>query len=401
MGDKHDSYICRRKSRVNGRHGLTFTTMAHHPLIYYAEVPRPLNRRQTCEQPRKEKNCFVKAFKWYTQERIPERFDCVPEMSSFAKWLDNKYVEYLCDSRQNQCYEPTPQATIKECVPCATTREPRTTKKFARIKRSRNQSCEFILQPKDLTRAVSDNCYQTPTSEVRSNATVVSSNVPGSFKCSGRSQSLSSIWRERSVLKPIDTIPHTVQEGLKTWEPKKPSESCVCQHDQIQQMPSNLQAAAVACQCPEELVIPVNVEIQCESATQERHGSCHCNVNTGNAPISSQCLCNSNECVNEVTPKLEPQEVNPVPKPIRWQSQSTVTVNAEECSCTVKEIPIVSKVTQCLACVTNDAVQTSDHAICFFGGPYDMAGLFCGKKLYEADDSADWELMAAGAEGTP
>ncbi|CAH0698850.1 unnamed protein product [Spodoptera exigua] len=315
-------------------------------------------------------------------------------MSSFAKWLDSKYVEYLRDSRQNQCYEPTPQATIKECVPW-----------------SRNQSCEFILQPKDLTRAVSDNCYQTPTSEVRSNATVVSSNVPGSFKCSGRSQSLSSIWRERSVLKPIDTIPHTVQEGLKTWEPKKPSESCVCKHDQIQQMPSNLQAAAVACQCPEELVIPVNVEIQCESATQERHGSCHCNVDTGNATISrqsskisncnlsvekelktqkkekkqqiscqcpeenivkvdtqSQCLCNSNECVNEVTPKLEPQEVNPVPKPIRWQSQSTVTVNAEECNCTVKEIPIVSKVTQCLACVTNDAVQTSDHAICFEKG---------------------------------
>ncbi|CAH1643288.1 unnamed protein product [Spodoptera littoralis] len=425
------------KSKVTSRRGPTFTTMAH-PLVYYAELPRSQNRCKTCV-PKKE-NCFVKAFKWYTQERIPERYDFNPEVTSFADWLDNKYIEYLCENRQNQCYELKIQktTTVEEIVPCAI-RDP-CTRKFSRIKspwkkrrhpcnnadfpeKGHNQSCEFILQPKDLTRAVSENCYQTPSSNVRSNATVASSNIPCSARSSGRSQSLSSVC-ERSVQKPIDTIPQAAQEGPKTQG------TCeLCQQDQTQQVPSKSRAVCAACQFPEEIVIPVNVEVQCEPAKQEQQAPTCCNVDTGNAPISRQaskvsnvqiilsvekvpfkkqkrekklqicCQCPEENvekvdtkpqyqstqctcCVNEVAPKRESQEVNQIfgPKSIRRQSQSTVTVVDGKCDCTVKEVAIVSKVT----CVTEDAAQTSDHSICFDKGVADyplFMKIICADKL--------------------
>lgn len=121
--------------------------------------------------------------------------------------------------------------------------------------------------------------FRTPTG-MRSNATVTSSNAPVSGRCSGRSQSLSSIC-EKSVLKPIDTIPQRAQEG-----PKTKSICPSCQQDQIQQVPSKTRTVCIACQFPEGIVIPINVEVQCEPAAQEPTTPSCCNVDTGNAPIS-------------------------------------------------------------------------------------------------------------------
>ncbi|XP_035430642.2 uncharacterized protein LOC118263016 [Spodoptera frugiperda] len=416
LEDKRNSYIYYHgKSKITSRRGPTFTTMAH-PMVYYAEVPRSKNKTK-CKpcQPKKE-NCFVKAFKWYTQERIPERYDFHPEVTSFADWLDSKYVEYLSEGQQNQYYELKIQktTTVEEAPPCSY-REP-CGKKMSRIKRTHNQSCEFILQPKDLSRAASENCYQTPTG-MRSNATVTSSNAPVSGRCSGRSQSLSSIC-EKSVLKPIDTIPQRAQEG-----PKTKSICPSCQQDQIQQVPSKTRTVCIACQFPEGIVIPINVEVQCEPAAQEPTTPSCCNVDTGNAPISRQaskvssvqivvsveklpltkpkkekklqisCQCPEENAVDTqpqrqpdpctccVATKRETQEVNQIfgPKPIGRQSQSTVTVVDDKCSCAAKEAAATK-----IICVMEDAAQTSDHAICFDKGVADyplFMKIVCADKL--------------------
>lgn len=58
----------------------------------------------------------------------------------------------------------------------------------------------------------------------------------------------------------------------------------------------------------------------------------------------------------------ETQEVNQIfgPKPIGRQSQSTVTVVDDKCTCAAKEAAATK-----IICVMEDAAQTSDHAICF------------------------------------
>ncbi|CAH0600371.1 unnamed protein product [Chrysodeixis includens] len=481
--DNNYSYDCYGRPIISSRHAPFCSAVGPiHPLIYYAEVHRPI-RRQRCDQPRKEnKNCFVKAFEWYTQERVPASLRPCPaaERCGFASWLDNKYLEYLRDSRIEQhVFQLTtqPTTTIDPCEDCPSQEPCAKTKKFARMKspwrkrrrsckdsgdvpenfiyRCLNQSCEFIMQPKDLTRAASDCCYPTPNTGCnnKSNVTVMSSNQPGTLRCTVKSHSMTSVCRE-TTQNPIDIIPSTVQEGSKTMPPTPPPPSpakiIVCEYrEKLQQVSSKsikCKNSDVSCQCPEEKVVPVNVQTQyeclclrstnnktnvnpcpqvpvpcctcaeknqvtpekeCTSKNKKKPKqvtvSCQCpeetmvtaDTSTQYQPAAApnECLCGARNIFVPVAnvPRIvcpcatlhvfaptartvpdtkETQQVFSAPV-VQRQSLTTVTVSQVDTSeasagteVVAKEI-IVTKCTRSLTVLTNDAVQTSDHSICF------------------------------------
>ncbi|XP_026726321.1 flocculation protein FLO11-like isoform X2 [Trichoplusia ni] len=409
--DNNYSYDCYGRPIISSRHVPFCSNVGSiHPLIYYAEVvvgvliegsnpwvrnPDPAqrrnncletishrpNRRQRCDQPRKEKNCFVKAFEWYTQERIPASPKTCPaaERCGFANWLDSKYIEYLHDSRMEQhVYQLTtqPTTTIEPCATCPSPEPCTTTKRFPRMKspwRKRrrsckdsgdvpekclNQSCEFIMQPKDLTRAASDCCYPTTNSGCnKSNATVMSSNPPGTLRGTGKSFSMTSVCRETNQ-NPIDIIPSTVQEGSKTKPPNPPPPSpdqktcCECR-EKIQQVPSKPMKSKktdVSCQCPEEKVVPVDETTQYECLCL-RTKSSKTNVNPDAGEPLTCCKCAGvNEPASDKTrsKRLSKSDIKPtfVPSTQEYTSKKKEKQVHVFCQCPEETVVTVDTPTQ-------------------------------------------------------
>ncbi|XP_030029703.1 uncharacterized protein LOC115446986 isoform X1 [Manduca sexta] len=189
------------------------------PLVYYTQV-QPACKRHTSREIRKDSpNCFVKAFRWYTQEHVPPQRNQFSNFNSnvtgFAAWLDTKYLQFVREGQLNQSshiykLQQTSSLeaskTIKQTN--SKTRRKRRVKSPWRKRRNQNKeggdmtlkshhSFEYILQPKEMTRNVSEWCQPTPaTLRNRSNMTNVSNEVCNCKKPATKSLSLTSVYQD-------------------------------------------------------------------------------------------------------------------------------------------------------------------------------------------------------------
>ncbi|KAJ8734951.1 hypothetical protein PYW08_014201 [Mythimna loreyi] len=341
---------------TNSRHVPIYATMAH-PLIYYAQVQQPKNRRQANDLPRKD-NPFKKAFKWYTQERgrmLSNKPEICPERSGFASWLDDKYDEYLREGGQPGKLATTLDSrTLRDSMDRDTCTG--ASKKY-RLKgpwsnrRSVNDggdvpekgpcgSCEYILKPKDLTRATSEH---TPTSGGKSNATVTSINMPCNIKCSGRSHSLSDVGHEKSVSRCVETVTHIVC-GPKAQEQTTPTITCTCPREQEVPIPPKIQEPKVQeqkiqkpkihCKCPRCLCPPDEVPEEPEKGLSKE--------------IVQPCC----PCPQKKTSQIKkpPSKINPPTPPSTVQSKEKIPEVVKQdpprlpyCPCPQDKVPQVVK----------------------------------------------------------
>ncbi|XP_045503214.1 uncharacterized protein LOC123700124 [Colias croceus] len=158
------------------------TPWAMHPLVYYTQMPYHRNTRSR-ERKKRNPNCFVKAFRWYTQERNPcqktnSTTTNTPDIGGFATWLNDKYTEFLQESRvarMKYTLQQTSTVEIDKVSNNFNASDSCSAKKFRAIKSPRkrhrkltnskdngdillrsNKSFEFILRPKNLSRAASE-----------------------------------------------------------------------------------------------------------------------------------------------------------------------------------------------------------------------------------------------------
>ncbi|OWR45542.1 hypothetical protein KGM_213945B, partial [Danaus plexippus plexippus] len=106
-------------------------------------------------------NCFVKAFRWYTQEHVPlsktESVTNKQELKGFATWLDEKYEEYLRSNqlmKQNdvQINDPVDKCNRSNTTITIDINTPSTLK-------SKSESILYILNEKEI--------YVVPSDEKR------------------------------------------------------------------------------------------------------------------------------------------------------------------------------------------------------------------------------------------
>ncbi|XP_045542533.1 uncharacterized protein LOC123723539 [Papilio machaon] len=85
------------------------------PVVYYSHIAQDHLPQRNKITKKNNPNCFVKAFRWYTQE-LPSPQPVAPcnnaNIGGFATWLDKKYEEYLQDS---QCENNCLQYRSKQC----------------------------------------------------------------------------------------------------------------------------------------------------------------------------------------------------------------------------------------------------------------------------------------------
>ncbi|CAF4915336.1 unnamed protein product [Pieris macdunnoughi] len=85
------------------------------PLVYYTNVP--YREKPKSREKKRNPNCFVKAFRWYTQERCPKKTDSMstnaPEIKGFAMWLDQKYQEFIHDGGGHSKYTLKKTSTVE------------------------------------------------------------------------------------------------------------------------------------------------------------------------------------------------------------------------------------------------------------------------------------------------
>ncbi|XP_047523506.1 uncharacterized protein LOC125061913 isoform X2 [Pieris napi] len=188
------------------------------PLVYYTNVP--YREKPKSREKKRNPNCFVKAFRWYTQERCPKKTDSMstnaPEIKGFAMWLDQKYQEYIHDGGGHSKYTLKKTSTVEietksnnfPCDSCGA-------KKFKRPKSPRkrhrkltnskgnalrsNKSFEILLHPKHtVSRTASESCHRVYSCCTYS---------PLTQKAKRKSQSLTSVLLEREVYQiPYDAI---------------------------------------------------------------------------------------------------------------------------------------------------------------------------------------------------
>ncbi|KAJ8733863.1 hypothetical protein PYW07_014414 [Mythimna separata] len=291
---------------ANSRHVPIYAAMAH-PMIYYAQVQQPQYRGQNNNPPRKD-NPFKKAFKWYTQERgrmLSNKPEVCAERSGFANWLDDKYDQYLREGGQptptKPAYTRTAPPTVQESRSQRNSIDepeqcPGASRRYGRLKNQWNKrrgsvndggdvpekgpcgSCEYILKPKELTRATSEH---TPTSGGKSNATVASLNM-----CSGRSRSLSDVGREKSVPRHGDTYTH-LGHGSRAHEQE-------IQAPVNTQVPANVQEK-VTCKCPRCLCPPDEVPKEPEMPPRKQaEPCCPCSLKKTKPPPKTNQITKTN-----------------------------------------------------------------------------------------------------------
>ncbi|XP_046974612.1 uncharacterized protein LOC124540867 [Vanessa cardui] len=109
--DSEDEILQYRSFRSNSYRRMQFCPGLQPPLIYYAEVKPKRRNRRSRENEKYNSNCFVKAFRWYTQEHVPftktnsTNNIINKDIRGFATWLDEKYNEYQDKNRieKTQC----------------------------------------------------------------------------------------------------------------------------------------------------------------------------------------------------------------------------------------------------------------------------------------------------------
>ncbi|XP_028039932.1 uncharacterized protein LOC114250314 [Bombyx mandarina] len=189
-----------------------------YPFIYYAQIPQPLNS-QHYKKERRNKNWFVKAFQWYTQERTinqrnRRRFDYENNLPEFSAWLDNKYEHYLKENLDRSTFHMKLKQT--------STFEANTLPTNNRLQAKRrslsqdggdgqektNGSFEYILRPKNSIECCCSSqpseCHQTPVNTTKHTKQHVSKAIKH------KSKSLTSL---RTVYQPLD--PATLSVEIK------------------------------------------------------------------------------------------------------------------------------------------------------------------------------------------
>ncbi|XP_050673233.1 uncharacterized protein LOC126971120 isoform X3 [Leptidea sinapis] len=143
------------------------------PLVYYAQVPNRRSKRSK-ERRKQTPNCFVKAFRWYTQEReifgkCENNADDASD-TDFAKWLDIKYREFEDTQGHLNASSHAVVDSSKLCEQCAMRLE--RLKSNRRCRRCINnnykgdvglrntKSCEFIMHPKRSQYETVSECTQ-------------------------------------------------------------------------------------------------------------------------------------------------------------------------------------------------------------------------------------------------
>ncbi|XP_059049240.1 uncharacterized protein LOC131844382 isoform X4 [Achroia grisella] len=355
-----------------------------HPLIYCTQVQQPVYRKQRSREMRKgNPNFFVKAFRWYTQEHRPphEDYSKDHDLTSFAKWLDDKYNQFLLDSQMEDVNDVKMKQTFvinadkltngSACRPCKTKifarvkspwrkrRHPISSKEDGDMLRKSHDSLKYILAPKDVIRQTSC-CQQSVTTVV--------SETEIQTKIVLKSQSLTSVRVRGSEHKPNDVI--SVQEGNKIG-----SESGDAGDKEIKRIDyvSNVYEAAIEdafCQCPEECAVKRSTETQDNTSTVAKCVNCSLHKNSTVSTIDK----------NQVNTS---EDMSLSPYCISQKCQD------KQCLSNKPVFPIsnnlnTSKVTSYNAYSINNTVQTSDHSICFENQEYPLfMKIFCADKLSE------------------
>ncbi|XP_059049238.1 uncharacterized protein LOC131844382 isoform X2 [Achroia grisella] len=358
-----------------------------HPLIYCTQVQQPVYRKQRSREMRKgNPNFFVKAFRWYTQEHRPphEDYSKDHDLTSFAKWLDDKYNQFLLDSQMEDVNDVKMKQTFvinadkltngSACRPCKTKifarvkspwrkrRHPISSKEDGDMLRKSHDSLKYILAPKDVIRQTSC-CQQSVTTVV--------SETEIQTKIVLKSQSLTSVRVRGSEHKPNDVI--SVQEGNKIG-----SESGDAGDKEIKRIDyvSNVYEAAIEdafCQCPEECAVKRSTETQDNTSTVAKCVNCSLHKNSTVSTIDKNQVNTSEVHRDEHKKKrgkkpkkceLEPQ--NPYINDVSCQCSEIITrMDAEsqysdrklwtECICTgayhkhesLMKVPTLQRATRC------------------------------------------------------
>ncbi|CAG4921835.1 unnamed protein product [Colias eurytheme] len=234
------------------------TPWAMHPLVYYTQMPYHRNTRSR-ERKKRNPNCFVKAFRWYTQERNPcqktnSTTTNTPDIGGFATWLDDKYTEFLQESRVARMKYTLQQTSTVEINkvsnnPRKRHRKLTNSKDNGDILLRSNKSFEFILRPKNLSRAASETCPRQGSCCTNFTETTTDK------KRKTKSQSLTSILVEKEVY----SIPYDVMHTDKV--------SC---NEKCSVNQKNKQKCNVSCQCS-EIVEKVDRSIQYQSNARRQN----------------------------------------------------------------------------------------------------------------------------------
>ncbi|XP_050673232.1 uncharacterized protein LOC126971120 isoform X2 [Leptidea sinapis] len=129
------------------------------PLVYYAQVPNRRSKRSK-ERRKQTPNCFVKAFRWYTQEReifgkCENNADDASD-TDFAKWLDIKYREFE-DTQGHlnaSSHAVVDSSNNRRCRRCINNNYK------GDVGLRNTKSCEFIMHPKRSQYETVSECTQ-------------------------------------------------------------------------------------------------------------------------------------------------------------------------------------------------------------------------------------------------
>ncbi|XP_064076859.1 uncharacterized protein LOC135194811 [Vanessa tameamea] len=237
--ESEDEYLQYRSFRSNSYRRTQFHPGLENPFIYYAQVkPKRLNRRSR-ENEKYNSNCFVKAFRWYTQEHVPFKKTnstnnvINKDLKGFATWLDEKYNEYQDTNRIEKTQCILNQSSTLELISGAEIYDNKVpgSKKFPILRSpwykhrkssskreetdftvKSNQSIKIILKPKNLSRATSECCQR---SDLQNNA-IISNTSALHMKLRPTSRSLTSVLKEKEIyIIPFDVLQDTSHEELK------------------------------------------------------------------------------------------------------------------------------------------------------------------------------------------
>ncbi|XP_045489261.1 uncharacterized protein LOC111001324 [Pieris rapae] len=223
------------------------------PLVYCTNVP--YRERPKSGEKKRNPNCFVKAFRWYTQERCPKRTDSMstnaPEIKGFAMWLDQKYHEFIHDGGTKYTLKQTSTLEIETkpnnfpCDSCGA-------KKFRGSKSPRKRHRKLTNSKGNALRGYSCCTY-----------------CPLTQKAKRKSQSLTSVVLEREVYQiPYDAIDDRDDRD----EVKKIIATIVdpSHGKELQNTPKSLKARSgdpkknISCQCVNE---SVTIDASCQCPT--------------------------------------------------------------------------------------------------------------------------------------
>ncbi|XP_073946813.1 uncharacterized protein [Choristoneura fumiferana] len=234
-----------------------------HAFVYHARVSRK-NERCGNRKKKDNPNCFVKAFRWYTQEhKVPKmRSNDRSDLDEFAAWLDQKYDQFLCDSQRKTAYESRLQ--IISSVQIAPNKSCNPFRKYRRAADCRNggdgcekcnQSFEVIMQAKELSRPASECCFQNrPTSYCNSSKVTVASSDTIVIKkrsklkktsCDNQDNELRLTTPEAKVFE----ITEITEKATLSFPQNTPLVEERHSKNKVVAPPTNAQ-----CQCPEEYV---------------------------------------------------------------------------------------------------------------------------------------------------